>query len=818
MKKKNNNIEDTKKFKFKGGFEPSSKKVNIRKKHKRYKVIMSLIFFIVIMLGINFGLSYMKWKKLAFLVFNNEPSIVYNQEGEEIAKIGEARKQENVSFSDIPENLKNAYISIEDQRYYTHHGIDVKRTASAILNYITKQRSSFGGSTITQQLVKNITGNDSNTISRKVSEWVLSLELETMLSKEEILEEYFNIIYLAPNIYGVKSGAIYYFNKDLSELTLEECAFLAGLNHTPNTYNPFNNSDNSEIIKTRTKTVLGKMLELGYITEDEYTVAKNNTDKGLNFKKGTVTASGNGVYSYHTDALITELINDLEEKYNISEDFAENIVYLGNLKIYSTEKKDIQSTLETEFKKSKYILPSSNKEGETSQAAMVIIDQKTGYVVGLVGGLGEKTTSRGFNRATQALRQTGSAGKPLAVVAPALSEGVITAASIYADEPTTFEDNTEEGYSPIDYNSYRGNISVRQALESSQNIPFVKIIEQITPAKSIEYLKKFGITTLQDTDNNLSLALGGLSKGISPLEMAAAYATIANNGKYIEPTFYIKATNNSETLLIKSSQETRRVLTKENAYILQDLLTEPVKGTYGTAPYCNINGMSVAAKTGTTNDNYDKWLCGFTPYYTAATWYGYDYNETINYNNKNPAGILWANTMIKIHNGLDSKEFTKPSSIEQLNICIETGLLATTGCKHTYTEYFTKDNLPEKCNIHDGELLDEVESTTRNTTQSYTISQNTVVDVIDDIKSTWEDITESYSSPTNESTTNTTTTIQETQNKIEEKTYEILNEIQKEQNNTTTTNTIDNTITNTSTTNNITNSTIEEVLPENILQ
>ena len=766
--KKGNKSED-KKFKLKGE-ETSSDKKN--KNKKNYKPFLYLIFFITIMLGISFGLSYMKWKKLAFLVFNNEPSIVYNQENEEIAKIGEERKQENVSYSEIPENLRDAYVSIEDQRYYTHHGIDVKRTAGAILNYITKERSAFGGSTITQQLVKNVTGNDSNTISRKVSEWILSLELETMLSKEEILEEYFNIIYLAPNTYGVKAGAIYYFNKNLSELTLEECAFLAGLNHTPNSYNPFNNSDNSNKIISRTKTVLSKMLELGYITNDEYATAITNTEKGLNFKKGTLKTNSDGIYSYHTDALISELISDLQEKYDIAKDFAENIIYMGNLRIYSTESKEIQNALETEFKKDKYILPATKENNDSSQAAMVIIDHKTGYVVGLIGGLGEKTSSRGFNRGTQAYRQTGSASKPIAVVAPALSEGFITAASLYQDEPTTFSDNSKEGYSPVNYNSYRGNISVRQAIESSQNIPFVKIIEQITPSKSIEYLKKFGITTLKDEDNNLSLALGGLSKGISPLEMAAAYSTIANDGKYIEPTFYTKVTNNSESLIIKSSQDSWRVLTKEIAYIMQDLLTEPVKGTYGTAPYCNITGMSVAAKTGTTNDNFDKWLCGFTPYYTAATWYGYDYNETINYNNKNPAGILWANIMIKIHKGLETKNFTKPSTINQLNICIETGGLAKEDCKNTYTEYFTQDNLPDACTIHGGNLLDEVESETRNTTQSYTISQNSVVDVIDDIKSTWQDITESYTSEETHKNESTINAIQET---IEEKTTEIIN-------------------------------------------
>lgn len=255
---------------------------------------------------------------------------------------------------------------------------------------------------------------------------------------------------------------------------------------------------------------------------------------------------------------------------------------------------------------------------------------------GCVGGIGEKT-ARGFNRATQALRQTGSAGKPIAILAPAIDKKIITPSSIYIDEATTFQDGTEEGYSPTDYNKYRGSITVRQAVESSQNIPFVKIIEQLTPKESIKYMKKLGITTLTQVDENLSLALGGLDKGISPLEMAAAYSTIANDGIYIEPTFYTKAENSFGKIVVTPKQKTKKVMSKEVSFILKSLLTEPVTGNLGTAKYCKIEGIDVAAKTGTTNDEFDRWLCGFTPYYTAVTWFGFDNNETINFNRKNPS-------------------------------------------------------------------------------------------------------------------------------------------------------------------------------------
>ena len=728
------------------------------KKHPRLKAFVILISFILVLTIILFLISYFKWKNLALIVLNNEASLVYDTDNNIIARIGDERKQENISFEDIPENLVDAYVSIEDERYYTHFGIDIQRTASAILNYITKSKSAFGGSTITQQLVKNISGNDSNTISRKITEWIRAVQTEQFLSKEEILEEYLNILYIAPNSYGVVSGSKYYFDKTLDELTLEECAFLAGLNHTPNSYNPFTDSDNTEKIKKRTKTVLNKMLELSYITEEEYIDAINNVNNGIKFKKGLLKTESNGIYSYHTDALIIEILSDIEEKYNISKEFAENILYLGNLSIYSTENSAIQSALENEFSKKKYILPATNENNKSSEAAMVIMDHKTGYVLGTVGSLGTKNTARGFNRATQAYRQTGSASKPIAVLAPALAEGLITSSSVFEDVETTFDDNTEEGYTPTNYNSYRGNITVRQAIESSQNIPFVKIMEILTPKKSIEYLKEFGITTLKESDENLSLALGGLSTGISPLEMASAYSTVANDGKYIEPTFYTKATLTSGKSFIKTKQIKKRVITKEIAFLVKDILTEPVTGKNGTATYCNINGISVAAKTGTTNNNYDKWLCGFTPYYTAATWYGYDYNEPIKYNNKNPAGILWANVMIKIHKGLDAKKFTKPYSIKELTICSQTGYLATTACANTYKEYFLKSNIPTICPAHSGLLLDDIKSSqTKNTIVNYTIDSQKVFNVIDDIKSTFDDITETYDATTNkvEQTTDT---------------------------------------------------------------
>ena len=334
---------------------------------------------------------------------------------------------------------------------------------------------------------------------------------------------------------------------------------------------------------------------------------------------------------------------------------------------------------------------------------MVIIDHKTGNVVGCVGGLGKKTQARPLNRATQSVRQTGSAIKPLSVLIPAIDKKIITAASIYDDTERDFAD----GYHPTDYNPALGKVTVRRAVESSQNVPFVEIMEQIKPKKAIRYLKKMGITTLTKEDETLVLALGGVQKGISPLEMATAYAMIANDGEYIEPTFYLYVDNKEGKTILKTSRTKRRVVSKDVAYIVKEILTQPVIGNNGTATYCKISGVDVAAKTGTTDENYDRWLCGFTPYYTAVTWYGYDQNETIEYNKRNPAGLLWANVMSRIHAGLNSATFEKPNTVSSCTICAETGKKATTGCKNTYVEYFLWLTTPELCNKHTGSALQE---------------------------------------------------------------------------------------------------------------
>ena len=698
--------------------EKKAKKEEKRKKHKVLKFFLK-IFLILIILALlliiagiwAFAGLLLGWFETGNIDIQKEDleikvsnSVIVDKDGNVLADLSGDEKRKIITLEDMADNLPEAYIAIEDERFYEHSGVDFKRTAGAVMNTLLHGESSYGASTITQQLVKNITNDNESTgiegIKRKIREWQRAYQVERMISKDEILELYLNILFVGgSNLHGVELGAEYYFNKSAKDLSLAECAFMAGINHSPNSYNPFSKAeDNTEKIKNRTITVLDKMLELGYITNEEYDTAVAEVNTGLPFGTGNINEGT--VYSYHTDAVISQVVEQVMEEKGLTEQMARNYVYSSGLTIYSTVDSSIQTRLEEEYAKATYIRKGNrrNSDGtllnEHTQSGMAIIDYKTGNVVAVAGGLGQKTES-GWNRATQMEKQTGSSIKPLADVAPALQEKIITAATVYDDSPTRFGKN----YEPVNYNGFKGLVNIRGFIKTSQNIPAVKIMTELTPAKSLEYLQNMGITSLDSTtDNVLSLALGGMTSGVSPLEMAAAYGTIANDGVYITPTFYTSVVDAEGNVVLEPKQETRRVLSEQNAYIVKTIVQEPVKSG-GTATYCAIPGMDVAAKTGTTDNSYDRWLCGFTPYYAAATWYGYDNSETV-YFSGNPAGQIWDAVMTDIHKDLSSATFTRPEGIVERTVCRTTGCLASKNCTNTYTEIFTEDNLPEECTNH----------------------------------------------------------------------------------------------------------------------
>lgn len=708
------------KIKEKSNKGKGSKKNNHTKLKKVIKVcVIAIVSLIIIAIGVIagafFGLFGNDFKiSKDDLTLSSVNATAYDKDGNLIAELSKDEKRKVITIDEMNKYLPKAFVAIEDERFYEHHGVDLKRTTAATVNYIFKGgSSSFGGSTITQQLVKNLTQDKDRAgiagILRKVKEMSKAYQVEQMLTKEQILELYLNLIGLGGQAYGVETSSQLYFSKSAKELSLAECAYLAGINNSPSLYKPFSDSqEQKDKITKRTQTVLAKMHELGYIESDEeYNNAMKEVENGLEFKKGNINS--NSGHSYHTIAALQQAKQDLMKKNGWSAEMAEIQLYTKGYKIYTTQDSTVQTTMEEEFKKDKYIVKSrKNKDEDTgeykhSQAAMVIINHTTGQVVGTVGGLGDDAFTYGLNRATQSKRQTGSSMKPLAVIAPAVEEKIITAATVYDDCETSFGNYKPKNY----YSGYKGISTVRDAIEISQNIIPLKIMAELTPQKSIGYLKKMGISSMvtsQDNksanDENLSMALGGLTNGVSPLEMAAAYATIANGGEYIEPIFYTKIEDKSGNVVIEKEQKKERVLSEQAAYVTKSILNQPVVGSKGTATYCAISGMDVCAKTGTTNDDYDRWLCEFTPYYTAATWYGYDDQEEVHYSSGNPAGKISAAVFKEIHKGLEGKSFKEPTGIVTATICKDTGLLPSAGCTNTITEIFIKGTVPtDTCTV-----------------------------------------------------------------------------------------------------------------------
>lgn len=687
-------------------------------------ILISIIVLSVIGLGIGIGLVF-GFEKDDFSIdmeelIMKENSTIIDTDGNVLAELNGDESRKIITLEEMSPYLPKAYIAIEDERFEKHHGVDIKRTGAAVLSFITHggKSTAGGGSTITQQVVKNVTQEKAssgiNGVIRKVKEWVKAYKIEKAMSKDQILELYLNLIYIGnggSEKHGVEIGSVYYFNKSAKDLSIAQCAFLAGINHSPNSYNPYSGKDVTEKIAKRTKTVLSQMKKFDFVTQEEYDTAIAEVDAGFKFENGV---KGN-IYSSHTDALIKQLTDQIMEEKQISRDAAETYLQTSGLKIYSTQVSSIQKVMEEEAKEEKYKLVlkekknpdgtitknPKNEDGSPilAQGAVVVVEPSTGNVVGCVGQLREKTTSRGLNRSLS-LRQTGSSIKPLADILPGVEEGIITPATVYADMKTTFG----KDYEPKNYNKFTGLTTIRSATTTSQNIPFVKVMAELTPTKSMEYLKKMGISSLDEKrDNNLSLSIGGMTYGVSTLEMASAYAAVANNGNYIEPTFYTKVEDSNGKIVLEPKQVKETVCSEETAYIVKDLMKSVVtgaNGVAGTATYCAIKGFDVAAKTGTTNESKDRWLCGFTNYYACAAWYGFDDPQTINFPGTNPAGQLFDNIMTEIHKEKEPSTFEEPEKIVHATVCKVSGKLATDRCSNKYSEIFIDGKLPETCDAH----------------------------------------------------------------------------------------------------------------------
>lgn len=631
-------------------------------------------------------------------------------EYEEFEYLSSGGKRIWIDIDEIPNWLEDAFIAIEDQRFLSHNGVDWKRTTGAVLNEVFKGGSTYGGSSITQQLVKNLTGERDRKYTRKIKEIIRALVLETKLSKQQILELYLNTIYLGHGCNGVESAARVYFDKPASDLTLAESASIAGITQFPSLYDPHSNKE--ENIKKQ-RLVLSKMLELGYIDQQDYDKA---VAEELNFKKGDDLLSSS--QSYFADQIVEDVIDDLMKEHGYTEAVATQKVFKGGLKIYTTVDKNVQNHAEAVFEDDSNF-PSSG--GSELQAAIVVTEPETGYVKAIVGGRGAKTGSRLLNRATQTVRQSGSSIKPLSVYAPALDLGLITPDSMVSDEEININ-----GWRPKNhYNYFRGNMSVRTAVNVSANIPAIKVLQKVTVDKSFDYMtNKLNFTTLVDrdvrngktyTDRTLaSLALGGFTDGVTVLEMTSAYGTFANDGVYIKPVTYLKVEDNNGKTLLTKKPESNVAFKPTTAYFTNQLLKGVV--TSGTAAGSSIPGMDTGGKTGTTDDDTDRWFAGYTPYYSAVVWVGYDSSKSLPSFASNPALNLWRKVMTEIHRKLPGKSFNRPLGLKAATICSQTGKLYTENCfdeEGNSTEmvsYYDKGNAPEEyCEGH-GMSKEEMEN------------------------------------------------------------------------------------------------------------
>ncbi len=604
-------------------------------------------------------------------------------------------KSEAEGYTGIPQQLVDAFVAIEDKRFATHSGTDWRRTFSAFVNMVLPGGESYGGSTITQQLVKNLTFDDERKASRKVREILRARYFEEHYSKEVIVESYLNVIALGHGRCGVQTAANYYFNKDVNELDLVECATLAAITQSPLYLAP---DTNPEANKKRRDTVLYQMYDQKYITKEEYENAVKQ-ETVLNIDEDS--AKNSEINSYFVDALIDQVVADLMKEYGYDKSYAEQLFYTGGYRIYATVDPNIQSAMETVYKDSKtYALKAKN--GALMQGAMTIMDY-SGNVKGIVGGIGEKTKNRELNRATQAIRQPGSTIKPLSAYALAIEKNEITYSTKLNDTATNYN-----GWKPVNwYGSYWGSITTEYALERSVNTIPVYLVNKLTPQVSYDFLtQKVGITTLNKNDINLSpMGMGGTNGGFTTLESTAAFAIFGNGGYYYEPKMYTKVLDQKNDVVLSKKEKGTRVITSDTATIMNKLLQNVVYGANGTGndAASSVPQMKMYAKTGTTNDQKDLWFVGGSPYYVGASWCGYDKQQDIS--SSSIALRMWTAVMSKVHNNLPAKEFPESQYVVDRYFCTQTGSLATDACPQKKVGWYKKSNQPGVCTAHGGNAL-----------------------------------------------------------------------------------------------------------------
>lgn len=674
----------------------TEKQIKFRKR-LRMSVLITILVLVVVTTGMFVGMyaavsREIKDLNIKNLALNHTSEMYYLDKNGEYVKLEALesdKKQTWISSEEISPYFKEAIVAIEDERFYEHNGVDIKRTFGATVQFLASKvglgDASYGGSTITQQVIKNVTKEDDVKATRKVKEIMRALAIEKEISKDEILTLYCNIVYFANNCYGIEAASKTYFNKTAAELNLQEAAAIAGITQYPTLYDPIAYPENN--IEKR-NTVLKKMYELGRINESEYNSAVSSPLE----LSGSYKAEKSKPNSYFADQVINDIINDLVEQKNYTLEFATSQVYNGGYKIYTTVDKDIQTAMESVFENT-----SNFPTGTDLQAAMAVIDPYTGEIKGLIGGLGKKTDIRGWNRATMSYRQPGSAIKPLAVYGPAVDLGKITEADIVTDEKITI--GNDDWQPKNSYSGFKGNMTIKEAVARSANIPAVKVLDSIGLSNSFGYLQnKFHLSHITEEDRNYSsLALGGLTKGVSVKEMASAYGVFVNNGRYITPYTYTRVEDSNGNVILENHINEMQAMSESAAYITANLLSGPVNLSYGTATSAKLSsGVPTYGKTGTTDDDFDKWFVGFTPDYVGAVWFGFDEAKSLKKAgiSGNPCVTAWNLVFEKVSRNPKNTSLVKPYSVTEEDICAISGKLAGRSCE-SVKAYFVDGTQPK---------------------------------------------------------------------------------------------------------------------------
>lgn len=621
-------------------------------------ITTSLLFVCIFAYYVKTSLSDDLGISLDDMSLNLASTIYYTDESGANQELATFHGKENrvwVDYENIPKAMTYAAVSIEDKRFYEHHGVDWYRTFGAFMNMFVTMRDDFGGSTITQQLIKNLTKEDDITVQRKLLEIFRALEFERKYTKDEIMEWYLNVIYLGQSCNGVGTAAQTYFGKDVWELSTAECASVIAITNNPSKYDPYISKANN---KERQELILSQMYKYNYITYDEYKAAMA---EDLVFKRSEEDDTPMTINSYYVETVIADVTKDLMEAKGIDFATATDLLQNGGYQIYSCIDPKIQAIMDTVYEDTANFPSSKSSKGQSIQSSAVLLDPYTGEVKALVGGVGKKEANLILNRATDTQRPPGSSIKPIAIYAPAVDQGLITPSTLVNDaDGETIKLSGTAWYPRNASGGYRGIITIQTALTGSINTVSAQILDKLTPAVSYKYLtERLGVVSAIEADRDYApLALGQLTNGITVREMAQAYDAFVNDGVFTYARTYTKVTDSEGNVILDNPAETIVAFKANTAWTMSYMLS--IAASQGTGYESALSNMTFAGKTGSSSNYCDRWFVGFTPYYVCAVWTGYDTPEYMRVNG-NPAAQIWKKIMEPVHDGLERKAFKTPT-------------------------------------------------------------------------------------------------------------------------------------------------------------